>query len=656
VPDDDEGRERKSDELFEDLDKFFAPIRDVDWPEEEEGGEEGEAARPEEADRPVGDRPNDVTVPAETVQAETVQAETVQAETARAEGVPAETVQASTVRGPAPAETMEAETIRAGPPAPELPPQTDQPSPEEPVAAEQPPPAEAGEEPSFTPGHSQYLGQPTQEMSAEDWEDLRTRFGPEQPYDVEQGPQGEGEAQPYSFLDQFLPRHEEEGEAPSEGPAAVVPGPEPLTPEPAAPFAGDDSGHDTAQPPITIDDLRKAPEEYLDLPRPLDQEEPTGKPAKMPAEEPGEEPAGVAAGPMGEAEPPPGGVEAAAEHFAEAIRQSGELPVIEPETFEPAAAGPPQDDLLGDLDQQPREPRTIRVGVSDTVGPSWQEPTSEEVLGEGEAVSVRGGRNIPLAFLSGVVLAVIGVGSIAISKAAFAVVATIVVLLAQLELYTALRRRGYQPAIPLGLVFGALTMAGAYLKGEGAMLAMAALAVVFTFLWYMAVPTSQRRNVLANVGMTLFPYFYVAFLAGYVVIILALSKALVLSVLALAVGYDVAAFAIGSLWGSRPLAPSISPRKSWEGAIGATLVLLLVSVAVLASIDPISTVSRAVGLAVVASVFAPIGDLSESLLKRDLGVKDIGTIMPGHGGALDRIDSILFVAPAAFYFIRIVFF
>ncbi|MDP9341459.1 MAG: phosphatidate cytidylyltransferase [Actinomycetota bacterium] len=603
MPDDSEGRARKPDDLFEDLDKFFAPIRDVDWPEEGEEAQEGQEGRTAEGDDATSsDRPQDVTVPAETVQAETVQRESVQRETVQ------------------------------------------------PALDESAPPAA---------DPSQYLGQPTQEMSGEDWEDLRTRFGPDRPLDVEPGPQGEGEAEPYSFLDQFLPREGEE--ARPEGPAAVAPRPEPPAPEPPAPEppapeeslapelaapddAGPEAGHGTGQPPITIDDLRKAPDQYRDLPPPLGEDE-----------ESAEEPAGVAAGPMGEEEPPPGGVEAAAEHFAESIRQSGELPVIEPEHFEPAVPGPGEDDLLGDLDQEPRQPRTIRVGVSDTVGPSWQEPTSEEVLGEGEAETARGGRNIPLAFLSGVVLAVIGVGSIAISKAAFAVVATIVVLLAQLELYTALRRRHFQPAVPLGLVFGALTMAAAYLKGPEAMLAMAALAVMFTFLWFMAVPTSQRKNVLANVGLTLFPYFYVAVLAGYVVIILALSKALVLSVLALAVGYDVAAFAIGSLWGSRPLAPSISPRKSWEGAIGATLVLLLVSVAVLASIDPISTVGRAVGLAIVASIFAPIGDLAESLLKRDLGVKDIGTIMPGHGGALDRIDSILFVAPAAFYFIRIFF-
>src|SRR5207253_705712 len=212
----------------------------------------------------------------------------------------------------------------------------------------------------------------------------------------------------------------------------------------------------------------------------------------------------------------------------------------------------------------------------------------------------------------------------------------------------------------VGLVFGGMISAAAYLRGESGALAMFALAAVATFLWFMAIPGKARQNTLVNIAMTLLPLTYIAFLAGYVLIILAMpgGRTLTLSVIGLAVGYDIAAYAIGSLWGNRALAPSISPRKSWEGAIGATLILLLVSVGILAGLAPFkaggSGVGRAIGLALVISVFAPLGDLAESLLKRDLGLKDMGSLIPGHGGVLDRIDSILFAAPAAFYFFRLV--
>ncbi|MBI2238684.1 MAG: phosphatidate cytidylyltransferase, partial [Actinobacteria bacterium] len=111
----------------------------------------------------------------------------------------------------------------------------------------------------------------------------------------------------------------------------------------------------------------------------------------------------------------------------------------------------------------------------------------------------------------------------------------------------------------------------------------------------------------------------------------------------------------GYFWGSRPFAPTVSPKKSWEGAIGATLVVIAVSVGIVANyVDSLNDVTNAVALAALVAILAPLGDLAESLLKRDLGVKDMGSVLPGHGGVLDRIDSVLFVAPAAFMFLRVI--
>jgi phosphatidate cytidylyltransferase len=239
----------------------------------------------------------------------------------------------------------------------------------------------------------------------------------------------------------------------------------------------------------------------------------------------------------------------------------------------------------------------------------------------------------------------------------FAIVAGAIVLWAQGELYRALQRHHLQPATALGLASGGLILGAGYFRGEQAMLGMFVLSIAATFLWYMATPPSHRRGTLVNVGVTVLGIAYVPLLAGFAFTMLNLQDgpALVVSVVALTFVYDTAAFVIGSWWGSRPLAPEISPRKSVEGAVGATLVVIAVSVgAVAAAVEVFEPVSHSVGLALVVSVFAPLGDLAESLLKRDLGLKDMGSVLPGHGGVLDRIDSLLFVAPATFLFLRLI--
>lgn len=269
----------------------------------------------------------------------------------------------------------------------------------------------------------------------------------------------------------------------------------------------------------------------------------------------------------------------------------------------------------------------------------------------------RAGRDVPMAFVTGVVLAALALGALAIGSGAFAIVAGVFVLLAQGEFYFALQKRHYQPATALALVSGALVLGAAYYRGEGAMLAVVALTVVATFLWYMTVPPQHRRNVVTNIALTLLGVIYIPLLAGYALVVLELpdGRGLALSIIGLTVAYDVAAFVVGTWWGSRPLAPNISPKKSWEGAIGATFVTAAVAVgAVAPSVELLETIPRAVGLAVVVGIFAPLGDLAESLLKRDLEIKDMGSILPGHGGVLDRIDALLFVAPAAFIYLRFI--
>ena len=362
--------------------------------------------------------------------------------------------------------------------------------------------------------------------------------------------------------------------------------------------------------------------------------------------------------PAGAEEPPDiEAVEAAADHFAESVREEVS---VEPEAEAPH---PTEEvaisELLGDEDAgaqgEPEAARTVRVGAEGFGGPSWQEPTAIEVGAEPQRAGP--GRDVPTAFITGIVLAGLAVGAILIGPGAFAIFAGVVVLFAQGEFYLAMQKRHYQPATALGLVSGALVLGAGYYRGENAMLAIVALSLFATFLWYMTVPPQHRANLVSNIAITMLGIAYIPLLAAYAIAVLNLpdGEGLALSIIGLTFVYDTAAFGVGYLWGSRPLAPNISPKKSWEGAIGASLVTMAVAVGVVSPlVDLLDTVGRSVGLAVVVALFAPLGDLAESLIKRDLGIKDMGGILPGHGGVMDRIDSVLFVAPAAFIYLRLI--
>jgi phosphatidate cytidylyltransferase len=307
--------------------------------------------------------------------------------------------------------------------------------------------------------------------------------------------------------------------------------------------------------------------------------------------------------------------------------------------------------------------RTVVVGAEGLGGPSWQEPAAVEV---GADLDRRGAeRDVPAAFLTGILLAGAAIVALLVGEGVFAVFAAIVALVAQGELYGVMVAHHRQPATAVGLVSGALVLAGAYYHADAGLASMLALGLLATFLWFMTVPPAHRKDSVANIGLTLLGLLWIPALAGALLMILtAFGEEVVIAVVALTFIFDTAAFLIGSVWGGsfvqRPLAPATSPRKSIEGLVGASVITVIVSMAFVTAfvnVEPgIFTNGRvnAMLLGVVVSLAATFGDLAESLAKRDLGVKDMGSVLPGHGGVLDRIDSLLFVAPAALLFLRVI--
>lgn len=171
-------------------------------------------------------------------------------------------------------------------------------------------------------------------------------------------------------------------------------------------------------------------------------------------------------------------------------------------------------------------------------------------------------------------------------------------------------------------------------------------------------------KMLAGVGVTILGVFYVAFLGGFLIsmrvgfdgaVVQNLSTKLLGFFFLVIMGSDVGAYFTGKYLGKRKLAPKISPGKTWEGAVGGLLASMAFAALATAWFFPELPFQVSLSLAAVMTVIGIIGDLAESALKRGAGAKDAANILPGHGGLLDRLDSLLFNAPILYYFARFYF-
>jgi phosphatidate cytidylyltransferase len=228
-----------------------------------------------------------------------------------------------------------------------------------------------------------------------------------------------------------------------------------------------------------------------------------------------------------------------------------------------------------------------------------------------------------------------------------------VIGLAVAELYSALRQAGYHPLSLVGIAGTVGLVIGGYNNGYEAVPVVLFLTTVVCLLWYLF--GAATESPVLNIGVTLFGALWVGMFGAFAAFMLSVQDiggqdpgiGILMAAILGTVGYDVGGLFVGRNAGRSPLSPA-SPNKTWEGLLGgcavAFVIVLLLSASVgLGSIDEVSE-GFLVGLAI--ALAAPLGDLSQSLVKRDLGVKDMGTILPGHGGLLDRFDGLLFVLPA----------
>ncbi len=212
-------------------------------------------------------------------------------------------------------------------------------------------------------------------------------------------------------------------------------------------------------------------------------------------------------------------------------------------------------------------------------------------------------------------------------------------------------RRGFVAgghAVPvLPVVIGAAAMLpAAYAAGPSGLTVVFGLTVLAVVVWRFC--DGPRADTARDIGSGVFMVAYAPFLASFSALLLAQpdGQLRVVCFVLITVFSDIGGYAAGVLFGKHPMAPTVSPKKSWEGFAGSVISCAVAGAASVTLLLGGPWWAGVITGAVLASL-ATLGDLTESMLKRDLGIKDFGTMLPGHGGLMDRMDSLLVCAPAA---------
>ena len=257
------------------------------------------------------------------------------------------------------------------------------------------------------------------------------------------------------------------------------------------------------------------------------------------------------------------------------------------------------------------------------------------------------GRNLWMATVVGLALFIGVLAAARLSPLALAITLCVVTFIAVIEWRAALLRHGRRVSLwPISVAIVGMTVATWYAESEGLIVALL-VACAGVVAW--RVVDERIENTLADSLAAMFTLLWIPFLASFVLLMEQAHNGWqrVWILLVAVSGNDTGALFAGMLFGKRKLAPRISPNKTWEGAIGGAIVGAGASAGFAYWLfDGAWLMGLLVGLAVV--VASVVGDLAESAIKRDMSIKDMSSIVPGHGGVLDRIDSLLVAAPVAY--------
>jgi phosphatidate cytidylyltransferase len=251
----------------------------------------------------------------------------------------------------------------------------------------------------------------------------------------------------------------------------------------------------------------------------------------------------------------------------------------------------------------------------------------------------RAGRNLPAAIATGVGLLVLCLVTLFTYQWTFGVLVSIAMIIAVLEFSSAFAQVGIRlERVTVALAAAVMPLAAFWFGATGQVVVMGAAVLVVIF----ARLTGGSEGYVKDVTASLFVLAYLPFMASFLMLTLAADDGprRVLVFVLLTVGNDIGGYAAGVLFGKHPIAPSISPKKSWEGLAGSLVLQTILGIVAFVVLLDAPWYQGAI-TGIVLTFTATAGDFAESAVKRDLGIKDMGRLLPGHGGLMDRLDSLI---------------
>lgn len=265
-------------------------------------------------------------------------------------------------------------------------------------------------------------------------------------------------------------------------------------------------------------------------------------------------------------------------------------------------------------------------------------------------------RSLGQAVVTALVLVGLIFGAYLIGRTAFFILICTVVTIALYEMLDGITKRGGRPIVPFGLLCGLALMYVAYLE-RFALVGPVLVATVLGSL-VLTLRTGRGPHATQDVAWTMLGVTWLAGGGAGATAILMIGEErvglhlLIAMILTVALD-DIAAYFVGVSFGRHKLAPSVSPAKSWEGFIGGIFGALAGGLLFATLLDEL-TIQHGLAMGAIVGLCATVGDLVESMFKREVGIKDSSGLLPGHGGLLDRLDAILFCAPIVYMYLRFV--